>query len=130
MEEVFPGKLIDMNRQYVIEKSRKYKKLDFVNMACEEYGMKDYFNNLNLPDRRLKFRERSQCLPRCRKHYPSDKENIKVMFKCFHCDEVDDGSLHWKVCSGYAHLRENRNLQSDVDLCSYYRDIIKLREQL
>ena len=97
-------------------------------MACEEYGMKDYFRCLNLSDSRIKFRERSKCMTSCRTDYPSDKENVKAMFECYHCEEIDSVGLHWKSCAGYAHLRENRNLQLDTDLCGYYRDIINLRK--
>ena len=122
-------KILDMNRDFIVENSRKYKKIDHISMACEEFGIKEYFSNLNLHDSRLKFRERSKCLPSCRIDYPSDKDNIKAAFKCYDCDEIDSGSLHWQSCSGYEHLRRNRNLQSDVELCGYYRDIIKLRGQ-
>ena len=98
-------------------------------MACEEFGLKAYFHNLNLADSRLKFRERSQCMTSCRLDYPNDRENIKSMFSCHHCDEIDSVALHWKYCEAYRHLRENRNLDIDSDLCGYYRDIIKLREE-
>ena len=122
-------KIHEMNREFILENSKKYKKLDYMSMACEEYGLKDYFNCLNLTDSRIKFRERSKCMTSCRTDYPSDQGNIKAMFQCFHCDEIDSVGLHWKLCPGYAHLRENRNLQLDTDLCGYYRDIINLREQ-
>ena len=118
-----------MNREYILDTSKKYKKLDYVSMGCEDFGLKNYFHNLNLSDSRLKFRERSKCMTTCRTDYPSDVENIRAMFKCYHCEEIDSVSLHWKSCLGYSHLRENRNLQSDVDLCGYYRDIINMRVQ-
>ena len=84
---------------------------------------------MNLADSRLKFRERAKCMPSCRIDYPSNSENILAQFKCYHCDEVNNGSLHWKTCSGYEHLRANKNLELDVDLCDYYREIINLRGQ-
>ena len=121
------GKISQMNRDFIIENSRKYKKLNYISMACEEYGLKGYFSNLNLQDSRLKFRERSKCLPTCQTDYPSDKDNIRAAFKCYDCDEIDSGSLQWQSCSGYEHLKKNRNLESDEDLCGFYRDIIKLR---
>ena len=120
-------KILSMNREYILTGSKNYKKIDHVSMACEDFGMKDYFNNLNLADSRLKFRERSHCMTSCRTDYPSDLENIREMFSCYHCDEIDTVDYHWKSCEGYKHLRANRNLNIDSDLCGYYRDIIKLR---
>ena len=76
------------------------------------------------------FRERYFCLPTCRMDYPSDISNIKAQFSCFHCEEIDsarDG--HWKSCVGNSHLRENKVLTLDVDLCEYYRGIINMRIQ-
>ena len=129
MKKFVHEKIIDLNREFILENSKKYKKLNYLSIACEKYGLKEYFHNLNLSDCRLKFRERAKCMTSCRIDYPSDIENIRAQFKCYHCDEVDNGSLHWKSCSGYEHLRINRNLESDVDLCGYYRDIINLRGQ-
>ena len=122
-------KIWNLNRDYIINSSKKYKKLDYFSMGCEEFEMKDYFHKLNLADSRLKFRERSRCMITCRTDYPSDNDNIRAMFKCHHCDEIDSLNLHWKSCQAYKHLRENRNLEVDYDLCGYYRDIIKLREE-
>ena len=118
-----------LNREYIINNSKKYKRLDYVSMGCEEFEIKDYFHHLNLADSRLKFRERSHCMTTCRTDYPSDIENVRAMFKCHHCDEIDSLDLHWKSCQGYKHLRENRDLNVDSDLVGYYRDIINLREQ-
>ena len=126
--KVFVNKNItDMNRNYILEHSKKYKKIDYYSMGCEEFGLKDYFLNLSLADGRLKFRERCKTMSTCKTDYPSDINNIRSLFSCQHCDEIDSVRLHWKYCIAYSHLRENRNLNSDVDLCAYYRDIINMR---
>ena len=85
------------NRDFLIQWSEKYKKVDSLSLACEEYERKDYFSKLNLAQSRIKFRERSKCMTTCRIDYPSDPGNIKAMFKCFHCDKVDILS-HWREC--------------------------------
>ena len=121
--------IVQMNREFIIESSKRYKKLDYVSMGCEDFGLKKYFLDLNLEDGRLKFRERCKTMTTCKTDYPSDMKNVRSLFSCHHCDEVDSVNLHWKTCSAYSHLRENRNLNSDVDLCAYYRDIINLRNQ-
>ena len=48
------------NRDFLIEWSEKYKKVDSLSLACEDYERKAYFDNLNLAQSRLKFRERSK----------------------------------------------------------------------
>ena len=97
-------------------------------MSNEEYRIKEYFLRYDLARARLKFKERSNCMTTCKVHYPSDKRNLETMFVCPQekCNNFDT-LLHWKKCRFYSHLRENRNLDNDCDLLSYYQDVISLR---
>ena len=123
----FVSEKIDIaNRDFLIEWSESYKKVDSLSLAVEEYEIKNYLNELNLAQARLKFRERSSCMKFCRTHASSDQGNIKARFQCFACSNVDVLS-HWRTCLSYANLRRNRDLDSDVDLLAYYQDIILLR---
>ena len=70
-------KITEMNRNYLIEWSRSYKKLDYLSLANEEFGLKEYFTILGLDQARLKFRERAKCIKTCKVHFPSDWRNIK-----------------------------------------------------
>ena len=116
------------NREHLIESSKKYKKIDYLSMSNEDYGIKDYFLKYDLSRARLKFKERSQCMTTCKVHYQSDKQNLETMFICpqTQCDSIDT-LLHWRKCRSYTHLRENRNLDDDFDLLNYYQDVINLR---
>ena len=119
--------IIQMNREYIIENSKHYKKIDYITMACEDFEIKGYFHDLNLEESRIKFRERSHCMTTCKTNYSNNYEYIKSMFECENClDEIDNFELHWKTCRGLKHLRENKDL-SDSDLVAYYREIISLR---
>ena len=124
-------KIIQMNREFIIENSKKYKKIDYNSMACEEFELKEYFSNLNLANGRVKFRERCQTMIKCKMAHPSDYENIKSSFSCTApgCDEIDMETIHWKTCIGYSNLRKNRNLDIDEQLCEYHRDIIQMRSE-
>ena len=115
------------NRDFLVQWSETYKKVDSLSLACEEYETKDYINKLNLAQSRIKFRERSSCMTTCRVDYPSDSGNIKDMFKCYHCEKLDVLS-HWRECSSYAKFRETKCLDNDADLVSYYQQIISLRK--
>ena len=115
------------NRDFLVQSSERYKKVDSLSLACEEYERKEYFNKLNLAQSRIKFRERSKCMTTCRVDYPSDPRNISAMFQCYHCPKVDVLS-HWRDCIFYAKFRESKSLENDVDLVGYYQQIINLRK--
>ena len=120
-------KISEMNRISILEEIKKSKKLDYFSLTCEDFQLKSYFLSLNLADSRLKFRERSKCKKSCRTHFPSDVNNIREMFRCASCNEID-GLDHWKTSKCYEHLREGKNLDLDADLCEFYRGVIKYRE--
>ena len=50
----------------------------------------------------------------------------RTLWKCNHCQKMDTES-HLLWCDAYKHLRQNKNLNSDKDLCIYLKDILKLR---
>ena len=56
------SKIHSDNRDFLLEWSQTYKKVDSLSLACENYEVNPYFNELNLYESRLKFRERSGCL--------------------------------------------------------------------
>ena len=127
MENLIRRKIDSNNPEFFIENARTYKKIDHLSLSVEEQGMKSYFSDLNLRQARIKFRERASRMKECKRHYSSDHNNIKSMFLCpCNSDKVDVLS-HWKVCKLYEKFRESRDLNSDVDLISYYQDIIAAR---
>ena len=50
------------NRDFLINSSQKYKKIDHLTLACETYEMKSYFSDLTLAQARLQFRRRLACI--------------------------------------------------------------------
>ena len=116
------------NREHLIELAKNYKKIDSVSLSIEELEIKDYFSELDLPRARMKFRERANCLKTCKRHYSNDLYNMKTMFLCDSCDSDSvDVTSHWRLCEQYEHLRQNKNLESDLDLMSYYQEVINFR---
>ena len=122
-------KITELNTEFLIEWSRRYKKLDYLSLSNEEFGLKEYFLVLDLDHARLRFRERAQCLRTCKVQFPSNWKNIQMMFQCTHCDEIDSGSSHWRTCSGYTFLRKDKDLDDLHQLITYYQEIIKLRDE-
>ena len=122
------------NRESLLEASKRYKKLDYLSLSCEDYEVKPYFYQLNLALSRIKFRERSLTMKYCRLHFSSDKEYLKSAFACPSCQNENDNQVtfydqlsHWRVCSKYASMRISKDLDDDFQLTNYYSQIIKLR---
>ena len=91
--------------------------------------VKRYFLELDLASNTLKFRERSGCLLTCRTAFPSDLENTRVSFKCFHCPFLDTGPSHWVNCIHYKQIiiSKKLNIGLQEDLLTFYREVIKMR---
>ena len=127
-KELTKRKIQIQNRDFLIEEAKRYKKIDSVSLACEDFEMKDYFFNLDLNRARIKFRERSKCMKTCKTHFSSDPRFLEGNYTCVSCAEGKVDTLsHWRECVAYSKFRESRNLESDLDLVNYYQDIIKSR---
>ena len=120
------NKIEGENRDYLLEWSRKYKKLDYLSLGCEDYEVKPYFHKLNLAQSRIKFWERSKSMKYCRTSQPSDKHNLKVSLRCYHCQKFDLLS-HWYSCPRYSNLRKSKNLEDDFQLTNDFSEIMRMR---
>ena len=118
------------NRDFLIQTSQKYKKIDHLTLACEKYEFKDYLSKLSLARARLNFRLRSGCVKFCKTQYPSDQANMKTLFICpeKECQFLDN-IWHWRRCLYYAPLRNFRDLKKQSDLLDYLQDIIEIRKK-
>ena len=98
-------------------------------MSLEEYGLKKYFLQLNLPDARLKFRERMGCMKTCLVDYPNDPKSRASSYLCG-CGKLDVRQ-HWKRCFLYSHLSNKvKDWENDVEVLTFYREIIRMRNEM
>ena len=119
----------ELNRNQLLDSIKSYKKLDYLELALEEFEMKDYFLKLDLETSRIKFRVRSQTVSTCSTHYSNEYTNIKSMFECREgCGSVDS-IFHWNNSLCYAHLKSTNMTGSDEELCKFYSRVIKFRVQ-
>ena len=81
---------------------------------------------LNILDARLKFALRSRMSQTVQMNFRREKKFILNGWRCVSCYELDTQE-HLIDCQGYKSLRIGKNLESDQDLVSYVRRIIKLR---
>ena len=62
-------------------------------------------------------------------NFSSDQKYVNRLWQCTHCASIDSQS-HVLICAGYKHLREGKDLGSDNDLVSYFRDLISIRDKI
>merc|ERR1711954_222276 len=118
----------ELNRIHILNQLKNYKKVDYFEIASEEFKFKDYFNELNLELARLKFRSRALTMSSCSTHYPNHPEYIKNVFK-YHekgCLELDT-ILHWETSKCYENLKISGMLSNDEELCQFYKRVIQHR---
>ena len=99
---------------------KNYKKLDVDSLESENFGLKEYFKTLNLPDARRKFALGSKMTRSIQMNYKGDKKFKANQWKCVECGE-DDTQEHLLQCKGYKYLREGKNLEDDYQLVDYFR---------
>ena len=60
-------------------------------------------------------------------NFKGDRHFAANKWKCVLCG-LNDTQEHLLHCSGYSHLRQNKNLSNVGDLIEYFRNIIKERD--
>ena len=106
------------------EKIRKYEKLEI--MKQEDYGQKNYLEQLTLLQARTLFRVRTRMV-NCKMNQLGDRKNKASLWKCGECGYIDS-QLHIIHCPAYQNLREGKDLNSDVDIANYFKEVLKIRE--
>ena len=98
-------------------------------MSKETFEVKPYIKNLHLSEARDKFRLRSFMTRTVKLNFVSDKKFAAEEWSCWHCTKIDS-QTHIRICPAYQHLRDNKDLDKDHDLVVYFREVIKLREDM
>ena len=63
-------------------------------------------------------------------NFMSDKHYSANLWTCPHPNcSARDSQAHLRWCPGYAHLRAGLDLDQDIDLVNYFREVIRLREE-
>ena len=94
---------------------------------CEDYlEMKPYLSQMNL--RQSMFRARSSML-QVKMNQKSNPAFSAKSWKCDDCLSVDFQS-HILWCPAYASLREGKNLYDDMDLVTYYQEVMHIRDEV
>ena len=107
----------------------KYKKISYEELSKEQFELKPYIKQLNMSLARDKFRLRSKMTRTVKFNFPSDKKFKADMWRCWHCPSIDS-QAHVRVCPAYHELRHDKDLNNDKDLVLYFRQVIKLRDDM
>ena len=103
-----------------------YKKLDKIK-GDDPTNPKEYLERKSLTDCRMIFRMRTEMI----KLKDNMKNNYKgVLVNCDACDmRVPESQTHVMLCAGYEHLRIGKDMGTDGDLLTYFREVLLLREK-
>jgi len=102
---------------------KSYKKLDYEQLSKENLCMQSYLKSLNLSDCRLFF----AMTRTVQMNFKGDRHFAANKWRCVSCG-LRDTQEHLLQCSGYSHLRQNKNLSNVADLIEYFRSIIRERD--
>ena len=123
-------KMEEKNTNDLLENmKRNYKKIDHNIMKKEKFEIKPYMKELHLSEARDRFRLRSFMTKTVKSNFSSDRKYMADLWSCWHCPKVDS-QTHIKVCPAYQMLRQDKNLDNDHDLVSYFREVIKMRDNM
>ena len=131
-------KIKEKNRNDLLEKIKKYKKIDINNCMNEDPDLKMYFKTLNVPDSRMRFKIASFMVPTIRMNFKSNKRFAAESWSCSGCRDprdpvrlgVKDTQEHVMRCEAYSDLRVDKDVESDYDLVHYFRQVIARRTEV
>ena len=117
--------------------SKKYKKIDTYRMENEPFQVQPYFKTLSVKASRFKFKLVSRMTPRVANNFKNDKRFKAIGWACVGC--LSNGPItgqlpldteeHILLCGSYADLRENKSMDSDQDIITYFQQVIERREK-
>ena len=130
-------KILELNKSKLLElaKDKLYKKVDFNDLASNDFKVKTYFNDMSIADSRLKFKLVSKMLPCIKANFPSDKRYARKSLSCDSCElqnpenteKPKDTQEHVLICRAYESFRQGKNLSNDKDLVQYFRQVMNHR---
>ena len=115
------------NREDILERLEKSKKVDVLKLRNETFGIKEYIKSMNIGDARMLFSLRSRMTETVKANFKGRPEYRKTGWKCEACNSSEDTQDHIMQCISYENLRKGKNLTIDSDLVKYFRQVINLR---
>ena len=121
----------EQNRNQLLEKMKKYKKLDYEKCKDEKFERKDYFYSSNLEDTRVRFRISNKMVKNVRKNFPGMYTNQSLTCPSCRREDIDTSvtpvhsqSHLIKECIAFQDLREQLDLETDEGLCEFFKTVM------
>ena len=125
------------NCSELLERSQKYKKLDYHKLSNETFERKHYFSNLSLENARMSFRVASKLVPTIRSNYPSKYRRQGIPLTCPTCSDPSSSTtsstasppLHSQShlltdCVGVSDLRAECDENDDKSLAVFFKKVV------
>ena len=119
----------------MLNKMKKYKKIDTEIKREETFETKKYLKEMNLSRARMKFSMESQMVKHFKFNYMSDLKNERSNWACNYCLEKEkkyqpDSMKHALNCPEYSSIRLEYNLDEQEDAVDFFTKIVTLRNSL
>ena len=95
----------------------------------EGFGLKKYFDELNVTQTRIKFRLRAN-MTQVKFNFKNDSQSSRENWTCDSCETCIESQSHIMWCEAYSHLRNGLNINSDKDLVKYVNSVMKIRHEM
>ena len=123
--------ILKKNKEELLGKLERYKKINYEEVSKEEFGMRDYLKNLTYEDSLLAFRIRGKVVKNIRTHFKNEEENEKELWSCWEpkCTALDTINHVKDQCVHYDTLKTDLDLQKDEDVVKFFRRVLEKREK-
>ena len=115
------------NDEDLINQIKSYKKMSAI--RDEVHKGNSYFYSETLQNARLLFRFRTD-MYESKQNFKHKPEYIAEKFMCDSCQKEVDHNTHVLFCNSYSALRENKDINCDLDLAKYLQKVMDIRTKL
>ena len=105
---------------------QKLSKLENIDTNEETFSTKPYLRELSLSQARTKFKLRSRMLE-VKNNFQGGRDKTKLL--CAACETCVETQDHILFCPSYNNLRVVMNINNDMDLVNYVREVMNRREK-
>jgi hypothetical protein len=98
-------------------------------MKNESYGKKAYLTEMSFHNARINFSIRARMFD-CKMNSMNNPAYKNDLWRCDSCESCIDSQSHILYCPAYKKLREGKNLSSDEDIVTYFKEVMQIRMNL
>ena len=117
----------NQNEKLLKKMMEKGSKLEL--MKNESYGKKAYLTEMSFHNARINFSIRARMFD-CKMNSMNNPAYKNDLWRCDSCESCIDSQSHILYCPAYKKLREGKNLSSDEDIVTYFKEVMQIRMNL